>query len=85
MSKRSIKDLKGELQKVKHITPWSEIKENEIYHIPPLITLERRDVKIISKREKEATYKVIGDTASTERTMHDSSVFARFLIKRKKY
>jgi len=85
MAKRSIKELKNELQKVKSILSWDEIKEKEVYHIPPLISLERRDLYIISKNGNKATYKKVGDTTQQERTMYDSSVFARFMVKRKNF
>lgn len=85
MAKRSIQELKSELQKLPSVTPWDEIKANEVYHVPPLISLERRDLLILTKDGKKVTYKRIGDTEQKERTMYDSSVFARFLVKRKKY
>lgn len=85
MSKRSIQELKGELQKLKSVMPWSEIKPNEVYHVPPIISLERRDLYIISKKEDTATYRRIGDAENKERVMHETSVFARFLVKKKKY
>lgn len=85
MAKRSIKEMKEELQKLPSVTPWEDIKENEIYHIPPLITLERRDLHILSKNGNSAVYVRVGDKEKKERTLYDSSVFARFLVKRKKY
>lgn len=85
MAKRSIQELKSELQKLKSVVPWAEIKANEVYHVPPLISLERRDLLILTKDDKKATYIRVGDTEKKERTMYDSSVFARFLVKRKKY
>jgi len=85
MAKRSIQELKSELQKLPSVTPWDEIKANEVYHVPPLISLERRDLLILTKDGKKVTYKRIGDTEQKERTMYDSSVFARFLVKRRKY
>jgi hypothetical protein len=85
MAKRSIQELKTELQKLPSVTPWDEIQANEVYHVPPLISLERRDLLILNKDGKKVTYKRIGDTEQKERTMYDSSVFARFLVKRRKY
>jgi hypothetical protein len=85
MAKRSVQELKGELQKLKSVIPWSEVKPNEVYHVPPIISLERRDLYIISKTKDTATYRRVGDTEQKERTMHETSVFARFLVKKKKY
>lgn len=83
--KHSIQDLKEQLQQVKHKTPWEDVKVGEEYHIPPIITLERRDIKILSKTNTEARYKRIDGTDNTESKIHKSSVFARFLVKRKPY
>ena len=83
MGKRSIQELKEELQKIKSITPWEEVEVNRIYHISPIISLERRDVMILSKTGDEATYKRVDCNDEKEGKMHRTSVFARFLIKRK--
>jgi hypothetical protein len=83
--KRSVQELKTELQKIKSITPWEEIEVNRIYHIAPIISLERRDVLITSKGTDEATYKRVDTDDEKEGKMHRTSVFARFLVKRKKF
>jgi hypothetical protein len=85
MAKRSIQELKEELQKIKSITPWEEVEVNRIYHISPIISLERRDVMILSKTGDEATYKRVDGDDDKEGKMHKTSVFARFLIKRKSF
>ena len=85
MAKRSIQELKEELQKIKSITPWEDIEVNHIYHIAPIITLERRDVLILSKTADEATYKRVDSNDDKEGKMHRTSVFARFMIKRKSF
>lgn len=85
MAKRSLQELKVELQKLKSVIPWNEIKADETYHVPPIISLERRDFYIIKKYKDKATYRKIGDTENQERTLHESSVFAKFLVKRKDY
>ena len=83
--KRSIQELKEELQKIKSITPWEEVEVNRIYHIPPIISLERREVMIVTKTPDEATYRRVDGEDEKEGKMHRTSVFARFLIKRKKF
>lgn len=85
MAKRSIQELKNEFQRLKSNIPWDEIKENEIYHIPPIVSLERRDLFIISKTDESATYKRVDISAQDERVMHKTSVFAKFLVKEKEY
>ena len=83
--KRSVQELKEELQKIKSITPWENIQVNRIYHIAPIISLERRDIIITSKTDDEATYKRVDNNDDKEGKMHRTSVFARFLIMRKKF
>lgn len=85
MAKRSVQELKEELQKIKSITPWEDVEVNRIYHISPIISLERRDIIITSKGENEATYKRVDNDDEKEGKMHRTSVFARFLIKRKAF
>lgn len=86
MAKHSIQDLKAELYKIKHATPWDELEAGQIYHIPPLVSLERRDIKILTKDGDSVTYKrVDSTTVDEERKMHKTSVFSRFLVKRKKF
>ena len=83
--KRSVQELKEELQKIKSITPWEEIEVARIYHIAPIISLERRDVLILTKTADEATYKRVDTDDEKEGKMHRTSVFARFLVKKKKF
>lgn len=83
--KRSVQELKEQLQKIKCITPWEEIEVNKIYHISPIISLERRDIIILDKDDNEAKYKRVDGGDDTEGKMHRTSVFARFLIRRKKF
>ena len=85
MAKRSVQELKEELQKIKSITPWEDVEVNRIYHISPIISLERRDIIITSKGENEAPYKRVDNDDEKEGKMHRTSVFARFLIKRKAF
>ena len=83
--KRSVQELKEELQKIKSITPWENIQVNRIYHIAPIISLERRDIIITSKTDDEATYRRVDNGDDKEGKLHRTSVFARFLIMRKKF
>ena len=82
---RSVQELKEQLQKIKSITPWEDVEVNKIYHIAPIISLERRDVIILEKNENEAKYKRVDTNDDAGGKMHRTSVFARFLIPRKKF
>lgn len=82
---RTVSELKNQIDNIKSITPWESIEVNAVYHIPPLVTLERREIFIISKEGDSATYRRIGDKEQKERTMAKTSVYAKFLVKRKKY
>lgn len=85
MAKRTAQELKEELQKLPHMTLWNDVHAGEIYHIPPILGLERRKVLILTKSGNDATYKRVDDGDKSERKMHKSSVFARFLVKEKKF
>lgn len=85
MARKSIQDLKEELKLFKHVTPWEDVTIGSVYHIPPIANLSSRDIKIISKENDQATYYKVGDSKKEEHTMHKTSVFARLIVKRKKY
>lgn len=82
---RTVQDLKAQIATLRSVTPWDEVEANKTYHIPPIITLDRREILVLSKQDNTATYRRIGDKEQTERTMHKTSVFAKFLVKRKKF
>lgn len=67
------------------ITPWENIEVNSVYHIPPILTLSRRDVLIMEKTADSIKYKRIDDNDKKEGNMARTSVYAKVLIKRKKY
>ena len=81
----TVSELKEKIDNLKSITPWESIEVNTIYHIPPLVTLERREIFILTKKGDSATYRRIGDKEQKEPTMMKTRVFAKFLVKRKKY
>lgn len=81
----TISELKEKIDNLRAATPWETVEANTIYHIPPLVSLKRREVLILTKNHNSATYKRVGDKEQVERTMFKTSVFAKFLIKRKKY
>ena len=81
----TVSELKEKIDKLRSITPWESIEVNNVYHVPPLVTLERREIFILTKDGESATYRRVGDKEQKERTMMKTSVFAKFLVKRKKY
>ena len=81
----TVSELKEKIDKIKSVTPWESIEVNSVYHVPPLVTLERREIFILTQEGDSATYRRIGDKEQKERTMMKTSVFAKFLVKRKKY
>jgi len=80
---KSIQDFKEELSKIKPITPWEEILEDEIYHIPPIISLTRRDIYVVRKNEDTLDYISSTNKKMTERTLHRTSAFAKFMVQKK--
>jgi hypothetical protein len=88
MAERTIKDSQNELKKIKHHINWDDIEVNRIYHIPPIITIERMDILITEKDEKDGKIKfqrIDSTTDVSEKAMHSSSILARFLVKKKRY
>ena len=83
--KRSLQDAKNELQKIDWITPWEDVEVSRIYHIAPLISLKRRDILILSKTDNEATYKRVDCEDDESGKFHRTSLFARFLLKKKSF
>lgn len=81
----TLQGLKEYSPNLRNVTSWESIKENEIYHIPPLLTLDRRDIIILSKKNDQATYKRVDAKDDDKRMMHKTSLFAKFIVKRKKY
>ncbi len=63
---------------------WEDIKEDEIYHIPPMMGEKRKDVVIVFKTAYSAAYKEIGPGASAvQTTFYPSTMFSKFLTKNK--
>lgn len=70
-----------------NITPlmnWDDIKEKEVYHVPPLPSETRKDILIISKNDYSCTYRVLNSTYSnTILTMYKTSMMYKFMSKHK--
>ena len=85
MSTQTVQDLKDKLAKYKNIMRWEEISPNVVYHIPPIVNVERKDILVLSKNDENIEYRKIGDASQTKRTMHKTSICAKFIVKRKVY
>ena len=52
MSTQTVQDLKDKLAKYKNIMRWEEISPNVVYHIPPIVNVERKDILVLSKDDE---------------------------------
>lgn len=77
--------LKEQMRGEAPITPWDEVEDGKVYHIPPIKSLSRRDILILSKNGDSVTYKRIDDTEKKEGNMARTSVYAKIMVKRRKY
>ena len=81
----TVSELKEKIDNLKSVTPWESIEVNTVYHVPPLVTLERREIFILKKEGDSATYRRIGDKEQKERTIKKKKKKTKILVKRKKY
>jgi len=79
----TIDELRKKVNGFRSITPWENVEVRKAYHIPTLLNLPRRDIVILSKDNSEASYRKIG--SEEVRKMKRTSLFAKFLVKRKKF
>lgn len=84
-AKENLEAFKNQIKRYKPITPWDALEVGAAYHIPPIKTLSRRDVIILEKTADTLKYKRIDDTEKKEGNMAKTSVYAKVMIKRKKY
>lgn len=85
MGKNAIQENKDALNKIKHHIAWDTIEVGKVYHIPPILTIKRMDIQITSKEEDTLKFKLLNGTDKEEKTMHRTSIFARFLVKKRGY
>jgi hypothetical protein len=85
MDDKKINEVKNILRNVNSITPWNTIKSGDILHIPPIISLERRDIVILEKYDNELSYKRIDVSSVNEEKLHKSSIFAKIMIRKKSF
>ena len=85
MTKLPIREMKEKLYECRYVTPWKDIVEGEEYHIPPILSLLRRDLHITKKDETHLEYYKIGDKEKNIRSIQYDSVFSRLLVKKKNF
>lgn len=83
---RTIESCKDDLKKIKaHIHP-SNLKNNKVYHIPPVITLERMDIMVLGFEGDYIRFKRVDSTTDKdEKKMHKTSILSRFIVNKRKY
>jgi hypothetical protein len=86
MASNKIQENKDALNKIKHHLKWEELEVGGKYHIPRIMTINRMDIVVTSKGEDSLKFKLLNSTTdTTEKTMHKTSIFARFLVKKRRY
>ena len=83
--KKTVKDNAAELRKIKHHLPLDKLEVNKIYHIPPILTIERMDIQILGVEGDDIKFKRVDGTDKTEKSMKKSSILSRFLVKKLPY
>ena len=83
----TVKSKATELRKIKHHIAWENLEVNKIYHIPPIITIERMDIQILGFDGNDGIKfkRVDNTTDKEEKVMKKSSILARFLVKKRGY
>ena len=69
------------LRKINPLTEWDDIKEGEIYHIPPLVYNKRMD--FIVKEKKLNSMKIVRLGYEYQQTMFRTDITSRFIIKKR--
>ena len=71
------------LMRHKPVISWDDIKQDEIYHIPPLLGEKRKDVLVTWKGKYSLTMKDLTKSYHSVETIYPSTLTSRFLIKHK--
>ena len=82
MTKAEFEELRAKWQVVEPITPWEIVKVDRVYHIPPVLGLGRRDIKVTEKTDTELSFvRVDGIEENASGKYNKTSVFAKCMIK----
>lgn len=78
MTKAEFEELRTKWQAVKSITPWEDVKVGNVYHIPPVLGLGRREIKVTGKTDDEVIFiRVDGVEEHMTGKFNKTSVFAK--------
>ena len=84
--KRNIRNSQNELNKIKHHISWDSLEVNKVYHIPPVLTIERMDIMILGVEGDFIRFKRVDSTTDKdEKKMHKTSILSRFIVNKRKY
>lgn len=62
---------------------WDDIKVNHIYHIPPLLGEQRKDVLVTWRGEYSCTFKNLSSGGNRIETIYPSTLESRFFVEHK--
>lgn len=68
------------LRQVNPMMNWEDIKEGEVYHLPPLVYNKRMDFTVVEKRENSLKIKKAGDNYC--QTLFKTDITSRFITKK---
>lgn len=68
------------LRRIEPMMDWNDIKQGEIYHLPPLVYNKRMDFVVVEKRENSMKVRKIGD--EYPQTMFRTDITTRFIVKK---
>ena len=78
---KTVKGNAAELRKIKHHIEADNLEVNSIYHIPPILTIERMDVQILGIDGDDIKFKRVDSTTDkSEKSMKKSSILSRFIV-----
>lgn len=83
---KKIKDHIDELKIIKHHINPQELEVGKEYHVPPFFSIKRMDIVITSKDNESVKFKITSNTTEKdEKTMEQSSILSRFVVKKMKF
>ena len=85
MSNKKIKEHMNELKVIGHHILPKDLKVGEVYHVPPIMTIKRMDILITSKDKNVVKFRITSDNSNEEKTMDESSILSRFIVKSLKF
>jgi hypothetical protein len=86
MTKAEFEELRAKWKIVEPITPWESVKVDGIYHIPPVLGLSCRDIKVTEKTDTELSFsRVDGVKENATGKYNKTSVFAKCMVVTKKF